>query len=113
MRFLLVVRKFLLRFGQLCAFLLLLWGAVVVAFSGAALYVVVNGDIRPGELMFMGDPAPTIGESLLIIGVGALMIAGSIVCRSYIKSVLASMPSNYALKSGPSRQGRSGPLARR
>lgn len=59
---------------QLVAIALLLPGLLMAAATGIELFLLLSGQVQPGQPMFLGDPAPTLGESArgLAIALGLL-----------------------------------------
>ena len=59
---------------QLVAIALLLPGMLMAVATGIELYLLLSGQVQPGEPMFLGDPASTAGQSArgLAIALGLL-----------------------------------------
>ena len=75
------MHRLFLRIGVVLAWVIVIWGGFVVAFGAADLYTVTLGGAVPGQATYMGDPAPTVGQSWGEIAVGAGLIAFAIFCR--------------------------------
>jgi MYXO-CTERM domain-containing protein len=81
------MKRVLMRLGIILAWIVVLWGCLVVAFGSADFYSVRFGGAVPGDLV-MGDPAPTLMQSSTEIAVGLGMIALGLLARWRLRRAL-------------------------
>ena len=63
----------------------ILFGAVFFSAAGVEAYMVAFGGARPGEMVIGDFPATPLQESLIEMGIGAVIIAVGFFARSYAR----------------------------
>lgn len=62
---------------QLVAIALLLPGMLMAVATGIELYLLLSGQVQPGEPMFLGDPAPTAGQSARGLAIAVVLLGAA------------------------------------
>ena len=68
------------------AWLLIAYGALVSVAGLPHVYLLLTGELKPGEPSFMGEPAPSLAEALYVLGFAVGILAlGFVVKRFALK----------------------------
>ena len=79
------IMKGFLKLLNLLFLLFIILFAIVAAFSGIDLYLLLSGQVQPGDTMYVSEKAPDLDEALGPFVVSLVAMAVFILARMYIR----------------------------
>ena len=79
--------------GKCLAWIAIIFGCFVTAFSLAEAYMVIVGGVVPGTAMFMGEPAPTPASAIVSVLIGSAFALAGMAVEHFVGRRLGAMRS--------------------
>ena len=67
----------------IAGWILILLACLLLVFELPMLYLLMTGDVAPGQPAFMGDPAPTKEQSLMMVMVSMGIVVAGFVLKEF------------------------------